>query len=76
MGWKEVDTFTAHPYELYSLPTLYLERIEPSDEQAARIEDLRSRIADIEESEPTSEELEQLHEELEGIEQSFLHFPA
>jgi len=76
LGWKQVEVSLSHPYNLYSLPTLFPAKRDLTDEEAARIEELHERIAQIEDSEPTGEELEQLHDELEQIAQARLSFPA
>lgn len=75
MGWKSVEVSTTRPDDIYCRPMLHPAKREPTEAEAAEIEQLSALIDEFTESEPESEGLAELHERLDALEDALQSYP-
>jgi len=75
MGWKSVEVSVERPNDIYCRPMLHAIRREPTEAEAAEIEQLTARIEEAEESGMDSEEVAEWHVRLDVLDDQLQSYP-
>jgi ParB family chromosome partitioning protein len=75
MGWKTVEVSVERPNDIYCRPMLHAAKREPTEAEAAEIEQLTNQIEEAEESGMDSEEVAEWHARLDVLDDQLQSYP-